>query len=257
MTHLFKSQHSKGRDRQIAEFEASLVYTKFQDSQGYFWYRETLSQKINKQKASTVHCWLGSPSWTADLSSFWEYYVRLPLSDSRNPERTLRLLFLLGPLLNITVTGQLAHKTSSSLWWWPKQRPTERMPTLMSMASLESVLVELLSDPLEILAATLGLDHNLWFLATSLPLKLTALKAFLPVFNPLHSYFHWACPSFLSCSRRSPHCGRAGQVSPWQGSGNYHVELFLLFPAIQGPTSFPSIFQEFLYALLSSCWVVC
>lgn len=64
------------------------------------------------------------------------------------------------------------------------------MPTLVSMASLESVLVELLSDPLKILAATLGLDHYLWFLATSLPLKLTALKTFLPVFNPLHSYFH-------------------------------------------------------------------
>lgn len=102
------------------------------------------------------------------------------------------------------------------------------MPTLMSMASLESVPVEPLSDPLEILAATLGLDHYLWFLATSLPLKLTALKTFLPVFN-LYSYFHWACP------RRSPHCGT---VSLWQGSGNYHIQLFLLFPAIQGPTSF-------------------
>ena len=63
----------------------------------------------------------------------------------------------------------------------------------MSMASLEPVPVELLSDPLETLAATLGLDHYLWFLAKSLPLKPTAFKTFLPVFN-LYTYFHVSMP---------------------------------------------------------------
>lgn len=183
--------------------------------------------------------------------------MRLPLSDNRCPERTSRLLFLLGPLLNITVTGQLSHETSSSLWWRPKQWPTERMPTLMSMAFLESVPVELLSDPIEILAATLGLEHYLWFLATSLPLKPTAFKTFLPVVNlytqllPLER----ACPS--PCSR----CSSQGGTE--QRSGESMTELWELsciiifaFSCHSRPNILPKHLPEILI-FTSLCWVVC
>jgi hypothetical protein len=54
-THL-ESQHLGGRSRQISEFEASLVYKDFQDSQGYTEKpclekpKKPKKQKTNKQK---------------------------------------------------------------------------------------------------------------------------------------------------------------------------------------------------------------
>lgn len=52
-THL-KSQHSRGRCGKISEFEARLVKSEFQDSQGYT--EKPCLKKTSKQKETKARC---------------------------------------------------------------------------------------------------------------------------------------------------------------------------------------------------------